>query len=433
MEQNMEEKVEKLLQEFDRIGIPRERHETDVRAAINDGLSQFAVYDTFQRGDKYMDMEIRVDYNEKLERHSLTAVEAAVLNVKVPAKIAATDHFKEMEFLLQYPPSADMSQPNAQELYQERVTEHGRQITDKMQLLHNEAPEIYDVIAAKYNPITQFEPSPERAAGVEKVLQDNTVSATFSSYYRLQPAEMFNLLTVDNSYVQKRLYKKAPEGQPNNFVGWVQPKLNKVHESGVTQMKLVNDFPLTEKLLSLNLVEVVDAAKFKFLETELRQGGTMIVNNLNKTGDARISIKADPDGGSVQLTSLKTGRILPHNEFRKDPMVIIQTAEGGVVVGKKEAPEHFEPKTSVSVDRENTLQKKREQQHGSAQATEPVVADNPTVKETAGVGAENSVKATAAEQTRQEGQKGAKELNGRSGKKQRELKADAGKSQRRHA
>ncbi|WP_298708825.1 hypothetical protein [uncultured Chitinophaga sp.] len=433
MEQNTEEKVEKLLQEFDRMGIPRERHETDVRAAINDGLSQFAVYDTFQRGDKYMDMEIRVDYNEKLERHSLAAVEAAILDVKVPAEIAATDHFKEMEFLLQYPPSVDMSQPNAQELYQERATEHARQITEKMQLLHNEAPEIYDVIAAKYNPITQFEPSPERAAGLEKVLQDNTVSATFSSYYRLQPAEMFNLLTVENSYVQKRLYKKAPEGEPNNFVVWVQPEFNQLHESGSTKMKTANDFPLTEKLLSLNLVEVVDAAKFKFLETELRQGGTMIVNNLNKTGDARISIKADPVGGSVQLTSLKTGRILPHNDYRKDPMVIIQTAEGSVVVGKKEAPEHFEPKTSVPVDRENTLQKKREQQTGSIQATEPVVTDNPTVKETAGVGAENSVKATAAEQTRQEGQKGAKELNGRSGKKAREVKANTGKSQGRHA
>lgn len=358
MEQNREENVEKLLQEFDRMGIPRAKFEKDIRTAIDDGLGQFAMYETFERGDKYMDMEIRVDYNKKLERHSLSAVEASITDVKVPSEIANSTHFKEVEFLLQYPPSVDMTQPNAQELYNERAAEHGRQIASTMQMLHNEAPEIFDVIVAKYNPITPFEISPERAAGIEKVIQDNTVTATFSSYYKLQPDEMFNLLTVENSYVQKRLYKKAPEGQPSNFIGWVQPILNQVHESGVTQMKLANDFPITEKLLSLNLVEVVDAAKFKFLDTELRRGGTVVVNNLNKTGDARILIKADPDNGSIQLTSLKTGKILPHNDYRKDQMVIIQTAEGSVVVGKKEAPEHFEPKASVTVPRENTLQKK---------------------------------------------------------------------------
>jgi hypothetical protein len=387
MEQIQDEKIEKVLADLDRLGIPRERHEGEIRANISEGVANFATYDTFQRGEKYMDMEIRFDYNARMERHTVSAIEAAVLDVKIPAEISTSDRFKEVEFLLQYPPAIDMSQPNAQELYTQRAIEHTREIGAKLQTLHDQEPAVFDALVARYNPIAEVAVSPERTAAVEKILQDSTVSATFSSYYNLKPEEMFNLLTVDNSYVQKRLYKKAPEGQPNNFVGWVQPQLNQVHETGVTQMKLVNDFPLTEKLRSLNLVEVVDAAKFKFLDNELRKGGTMVVNNLNKTGDPRVLIKADPEGGSVQLTSLKSGKILSHNEYRKDPMVIIQTPEGSVVVGKKEAPEHFEPKATTTQERENVLQKKREQPTHVVNGADPSIPTQQPVGEQPAVSA----------------------------------------------
>lgn len=364
MEQQMEEKVQKLLEEFSRLGFPTERFEGEIRSNIENGLPNFTVYDTLQKGEKYMDMEVRVDYNDKMERHTVSSIAAALTDVKVPEAVLNNEDYKQVEFMLQFPPSVDMTETHAQELYNERASEHVQLLNDKIQHLHDTAPEAFNILMAKYNPVLPMEITAERSAAIDQTVANNTKMAVFSSYYKLKPEEMFNLLTVDNSYVHKQLYKKnAAEGEAPTFQAWVQPVLDKHLESGVTQMKLAKDYDQPDKLLKMNFVEVVDPAKFKVLDAELRKGAAVIVNNLNKSGEPQVLIKADPESGSFVLTSLQTGRILPHNDFRKDPMTIIQTAQGSAIVGKREAPEHFEQPQPTPIERENTLQKKRDHPH----------------------------------------------------------------------
>lgn len=191
------------------------------------------------------------------------------------------------------------------------------EISKDMQLLMKEMPAVFNLLTVKHNPPLNFDIPADLQQQQAKIISDNHIQNTFSSFYNLTPTEMYGMLK-NGLPVYKQIFE---DGQQTRK--WLRPTDEK-DASGrmkIWAIRTGDDTSIYTALDKYNFLELRNPMGLQAVARTLEKANLAMVTNTNDKGEKYVLIGAKP-GYYMDLVMYTLDRqsIRNHNDYLKNPL-----------------------------------------------------------------------------------------------------------------
>lgn len=201
---------------------------------------------------------------------------------------------------------------------------------NNLQYLQEHAPDLFNQLAAKYNPPLNFTVTPEQKQLQEQLQQQTVIYNRVSSYYNLTALEMYN--AMDGGYPLKTLFKTKEHGpldeqgsdNKRQFQTYLKMDFANRNQDGSTPIIFIpaSHLKLGAALLDYNIEEMKSRFNRGDIIKYLEKGSKVELTNANKTGEKRIILRSNPEERELTLYTTAMQEIKNKKDYLRAPMTM---------------------------------------------------------------------------------------------------------------